>query len=47
MSKAQLPQRRTLLIGLAHPFQIVERLPRDPWDRPVRFIVTPEETLCP
>lgn len=38
---------RTLLIGLAHPFQVLDRLPRDPWDRPVQIIVTPEELICP
>jgi len=31
----------TLLVGLAHDFQIVDALPRDPWDRPVDMVVTP------
>lgn len=35
----------TTLIGLAHGFQVVETLPRDPWDRPVHVVLTPEETL--
>lgn len=35
----------TFLAGLAHPFQVVERLPLDPWDRPVHAVVTPQEVL--
>jgi len=31
----------TLLIGLAYDFQIVDSLPRDPWDKPVDIVVTP------
>ncbi|GAB6038688.1 5-formyltetrahydrofolate cyclo-ligase [Fundidesulfovibrio butyratiphilus] len=38
---------RTLLAGLAHAFQVVDRLPSDPWDKPVQVIVTDEETLWP
>jgi len=30
----------TRLIGLAHGFQLVDRLPLDPWDRPVHAVVT-------
>ncbi|MFZ5427388.1 MAG: 5-formyltetrahydrofolate cyclo-ligase [Thermodesulfobacteriota bacterium] len=33
---------RTFLIGLAHPFQVVDELPMDPWDRPVHAVVTGE-----
>uniref|UniRef100_A0A7C4EM61 5-formyltetrahydrofolate cyclo-ligase n=1 Tax=Fundidesulfovibrio putealis TaxID=270496 RepID=A0A7C4EM61_9BACT len=37
--------RDTLLVGLAHPFQLVDFLPQDPWDRPVHAVVTPQELL--
>lgn len=33
-------------IGLAYAFQVLERIPRDPWDRPVDFVVTEEETIA-
>jgi 5-formyltetrahydrofolate cyclo-ligase len=36
---------RTFLIGLAHPFQVVERLPLDPWDRPVHAVITGDEII--
>ncbi|WP_243358925.1 5-formyltetrahydrofolate cyclo-ligase [Fundidesulfovibrio terrae] len=36
---------KTFLIGLAHPFQVVERLPLEPWDRPVHAVVTSEEVI--
>lgn len=38
---------KTLLVGLAHGFQLVEALPLEPWDRPVHVIVTDKETLWP
>ncbi|GFK93348.1 5-formyltetrahydrofolate cyclo-ligase [Fundidesulfovibrio magnetotacticus] len=37
--------RDTFLVGLAHPFQVLDTLPTDPWDRPVHAVVTPEEVL--
>ena len=38
---------QTLLVGLAHGFQLVDDLPQEPWDRPVHVIVTDKETLWP
>jgi 5-formyltetrahydrofolate cyclo-ligase len=35
----------TYLIGLAHPFQVLDVLPLDPWDRPVHAVVTDEEII--
>ena len=37
----------TLLVGLAHSFQLVAALPQEPWDRPVHVIVTDKETVWP
>lgn len=37
----------TVLVGLAHNFQLVENLPQEPWDRPVHVIVTDKETIWP
>lgn len=34
-----------LLIGPAYAFQLMEEIPREPWDRPVEMVVTPEATL--
>lgn len=34
----------TVLIGLAYDFQIIDELPRDPWDAPVHFLIT-ESTI--
>ncbi len=34
-------------IGLAHPFQLVDRLPAEPHDVPMTVVVTAEETLRP
>lgn len=34
-----------LTVGLAHAFQVTDDLPRDPWDRPVDLVATPEELL--
>jgi 5-formyltetrahydrofolate cyclo-ligase len=34
-----------LLIGPAYQFQVVDRVPVEPWDQPVQILVTPEETL--
>ena len=31
-----------LTVGLAHAFQLAEDLPRDPWDKPVDVVATPE-----
>ena len=31
-----------LLIGLAHDFQVVDLLPREPWDQPIDMIVSPD-----
>lgn len=36
---------RTYLIGLAHPFQVVDTLPVEPWDRPVHAVVTPDGVI--
>lgn len=36
---------RTLLIGLAHEFQVLGHIPADPWDRPVHLVVTPGEVI--
>ena len=35
----------TLLIGVAHDFQIVDALPSEPWDRPVHVVATPSEVI--
>lgn len=37
--------RDTLLVGLAHPFQLLDLLPQDSWDRPVHAVVTPQELI--
>lgn len=34
-----------LLIGLAYRFQVLDRLPVDPWDCPVHLVTTPDQTL--
>lgn len=34
-----------LLIGLAYRFQVLDRLPVDPWDCPVHLVTTPDHTL--
>jgi 5-formyltetrahydrofolate cyclo-ligase len=34
-----------LLIGLAYRFQVLDRLPFDPWDCPVHLVVTPDQVL--
>lgn len=36
---------RTYLIGLAHPFQVLDEVPMDQWDRPVHAVVTAEEII--
>lgn len=36
---------RTFLIGMAHPFQLVDELPTDPWDQPVHAVVTEEGVM--
>jgi len=36
---------RPLLIGPAYAFQLLERLPCEPWDQPVDLVVTPDTTL--
>lgn len=36
-----LPGINAQLVGLAHDFQILDRIPADPWDTPVHRIVTP------
>jgi len=35
-----------LLTGLAYEFQIVDRLPADPWDVPMQFVVTEERVVA-
>ena len=37
--------RRPMLIGLAHSFQIVERLEVNPWDVPLDVLVTENEVF--
>ncbi len=37
--------KNALTIGLAHAFQLVERLPSDPWDKPVDAVCTNKEIL--
>jgi 5-formyltetrahydrofolate cyclo-ligase len=34
---------RTLRIGLAYDFQVVDRLPAEPWDQPMHALCTPKE----
>ncbi len=36
---------RTIRVGLAYDFQIVENLPREPWDSPMHALCTPRELL--
>jgi len=36
---------KTLLVGVAHDFQIVDDLPSDAWDRPVNAVVTPSGVI--
>jgi 5-formyltetrahydrofolate cyclo-ligase len=33
-----------VIVGLAFSFQLLDRLPRDPWDRPVHLVVTEKES---
>ncbi len=40
MNKAGSFRRRPLLVGLAHAFQQVESLPREPWDVPLAAVAT-------
>ncbi len=40
MTKAGSARRRPLLVGLAHSFQRVERLPREAWDVPLAAVAT-------
>lgn len=35
----------TLLVGLCYSFQLVDKLPRENWDKPVTVIVTEEDIL--
>ncbi len=35
----------TFVVGLAYDFQIVPRLPREAWDKPVDAVVTEQQTL--
>ncbi|MFW6243582.1 MAG: 5-formyltetrahydrofolate cyclo-ligase [Desulfovibrionales bacterium] len=37
----------SLTIGLAYRFQVVDTLPRDPWDQPVDVLITETEVLWP
>ena len=40
------PRRiRPVLVGLAHPFQEVDRIDRRDWDVPLDIVVTPQKTL--
>ncbi|WP_029894279.1 5-formyltetrahydrofolate cyclo-ligase [Desulfohalovibrio reitneri] len=36
---------RTLRVGLAYGFQVVDSLPREEWDQPVHLIITESETI--
>ena len=35
---------RAFLVGLAYAFQVLPRLPRDPWDKPVNVVITEHQT---
>jgi len=41
---SRIPQK-TVLIGLAYAFQVVEKIPADPWDVRVHAVITPGEIL--
>ncbi len=42
---SSLPGPRPLLAGFAYDFQVVKRLPADPWDVPMHFIFTETRTI--
>ncbi len=37
--------QRTIRVGLAYDFQILEKLPMEPWDRPMHALCTPKELI--
>lgn len=36
---------KALKVGVAYAFQVLESVPRDPWDRPVDVVVTEKEVI--
>lgn len=41
-----LPGLRAVTVGVAYREQVLDRLPRDPWDRPVAAVATEDGVLC-
>lgn len=41
------PEARPLLVGVAHSFQLVDRLEAQPWDVPMDLIATPGGIIAP
>ncbi|WP_272699076.1 5-formyltetrahydrofolate cyclo-ligase [Desulfovibrio sp. Fe33] len=39
--------RDTLIVGVAHEFQLVESIPTEPWDKPVDVVCTEDELWRP
>jgi 5-formyltetrahydrofolate cyclo-ligase len=39
--------RDTLVVGVAHEFQLIDSLPTQPWDKPVHVVCTEEELWRP
>jgi len=39
--------RDTLVVGVAHHFQLIDTLPTQPWDKPVHVVCTEEELWRP
>jgi len=40
-----LDRTKALKVGVAYAFQVLESLPRDPWDKPVDIVVTEKEVI--
>jgi len=40
-----LSRIRSPKVGVAYSFQVLEEIPRDPWDKPVDMVVTEEEVI--
>ena len=43
--KWHITTRKPLLVGLAHAFQQVDAIAKQPWDVPLDVIITPEQTI--
>ena len=41
------PLRDTLVVGVAHEFQLIDSIPTQPWDKPVHVVCTEEELWRP